>query len=143
MKNKPEPNDVSRRKLMKVAAVTLALAGTKPMLLAKPAESPTAPATDERDTLFAAITFWVAVTNPALPPDQLDSATAANLTGLPNDGKLQAAVNRVKNNPNLYKYIQSVFEDITSDLTYPPNECPKHLTTLKQISSLKPGQPCH
>jgi len=143
MKDNLEHSQLSRRKLMKAAAVTLALAGTKPMLLAKPAESNVAPTSDEKDTLFGALTFWVAVTNPALPPDQLDYATVADLTGLPNDGKLQAAVNRVKNNPNLYKYIQSVFEDVTSDLTYPPNECPKHLATLKQISALKPGQACH
>jgi hypothetical protein len=127
---------LSRRGLIQGAACTaITVAGLKSIAFGQAAQPPGS--TDERDTVISALAFWVAVTNPALP--KIDYQTLADVSGLPNNAALQKAVDRVKQQAQLYSNIVDEFTQIEKILSYGPGECPKHFNTLQQIAGLKPA----
>jgi hypothetical protein len=129
---------ISRRKMMQGLGTGIVAAGSIPELLAKSTASSKGAPSDERDTMFSILAFWVAVTNPALSLPT-DYATMADITGLPQDDVLKKAVDWVNKHTDSYKQIVRKFTDLEKILGYGPGECPKHLATLKQIAALKPA----
>jgi hypothetical protein len=128
---------ITRRKVMQGMGAGMLAVGSVPELLARSSASGQEPTTEEKDTLFGVLTFWVAVTNPTMSLPTT-SARIAELTTFPDDEVLKAAVDYVNSRAADYKNISKEFLKLEKFFKYGPGECPKELNTLKQMSALKP-----